>query len=1053
MAEYKIQEIRHGIGGLDLRRSADVVSQENALKLTNLVRVTDGAWTARPGQTSYATASGVHHSIRRAEDPIGGTSTRLWGVGSNLHRGASGALGAAIDTGYSGDPLSFVPWHPPQSGESWTIIGDRSRVRKVRTSDGLVLPVGLPAPSPATASLNALETLTVTEFESGFIPQPGTGGAPIISYGPSTAPNGSGDMMFYVVSPGAATSNYYNYAIQDFGAPADLSQFGSGADVEDEDFMHLAMLLQPAETASGIDTGSLIAIEIYVICSFGFGTTYLPGTNDAQNIQYYRAQIFFIDERLNPPFGNWKEFGYPYSRVVFPLRRSDFQLFGPNPETDALSSWNSIRGVCVQVHARFAPTWLLLPRVSLDGLYLQGGAGPDTTDNEPYTYKVTNYDPRTGAEGNGSTESSSIEPHRQGITVDPPAFGDAAVRQRIYRKGGTVNDNWHLVGTNASDGGTFVDTLNDDEITAAETVPIDHYQLVPTVDAAGATLLAQPVPYLWGPISGIVFAAGDKYRPGSVYWCKLDEIDHWGAGDFADVSGPSEKIIGGFVLGSQAFAWSTQRLYALQVSIGDVIEVTSVPTQCTRAPAAPWAFAVGVGFCVFCASDGVWVTDGGAEVNISDDWIRPLFRGETVNGYAPVDFTQISALRLEIYQNEVWVVHQDTLANNRALIYNLNDKQWRVYQFAKAVAVAYADTAPGVNQLLLGSTNASYQHSGFSDGGTAIAWTLRTPALRQEDPRSQKLYGDIVLDLDRQDVNITVTPYTDFLATAQPTLTLHTGSGRDLYRYNFSQPPLRSIDLSVELSGSSATARSLLYSTFLSYLHTPEDVQGRPTDLEVAGNLSTKIVKGIVIEANTYGVHKLVDVEVDGVVITTLDVYSTDRRVLEFSFATGEGHELRLVPTDHDVSWQLYNYQWIFDLEPLTLSRWETELINHQMPTWQIPVSAFVTLKSSASVTLQVTAYNQSGASTVKSYTIASTNGLKTNVFVPFEATKGILYKYLLTSASAFRLYREESHVKVVPWGGADVAMVPIFGNDDLDPSRGMGIASLAAAVPGGEAR
>jgi hypothetical protein len=69
---------------------------------------------------------------------------------------------------------------------------------------------------------------------------------------------------------------------------------------------------------------------------------------------------------------------------------------------------------------------------------------------------------------------------------------------------------------------------------------------------------------------------------------------------------------------------------------------------------------------------------------------------------------------------------------------------------------------------------------------------------------------------------------------------------------------------------------------------------------------------------------------------------------------------------------------------------------------------------------------------------------------VSFEAGKGVLVKYLLTSPSPFWLYREETVIQVQPWGSPEMLPVQPFGSDDLDPPRPMKHAELAAAAPGG---
>ena len=45
-----------------------------------------------------------------------------------------------------GDPLTLVPHRPTLSSDPWMWVADRNKMVKVR-ADGLVLPIGLPAPT------------------------------------------------------------------------------------------------------------------------------------------------------------------------------------------------------------------------------------------------------------------------------------------------------------------------------------------------------------------------------------------------------------------------------------------------------------------------------------------------------------------------------------------------------------------------------------------------------------------------------------------------------------------------------------------------------------------------------------------------------------------------------------------------------------------------------------------------------------------------------------------------------------------------------------------
>ena len=96
---------------------------------------------------------------------------------------------------------------------------------------------------------------------------------------------------------------------------------------------------------------------------------------------------------------------------------------------------------------------------------------------------------------------------------------------------------------------------------------------------------------------------------------------------------------------------------------------------------------------------------------------------------------------------------------------------------------------------------------------------------------------------------------------------------------------------------------------------------------------------------------------------------------------------------------------------------------------------------------------NQSGRLITERYTIPATGGVKQRRFLNgFRAGKGVLIKYVLTSAAPFFLYRDETVVVIQPWGASAPITIAPFGNDDLDPTRSMKSAVFAAESPGGSA-
>jgi hypothetical protein len=246
--------------------------------------------------------------------------------------------------------------------------------------------------------------------------------------------------------------------------------------------------------------------------------------------------------------------------------------------------------------------------------------------------------------------------------------------------------------------------------------------------------------------------------------------------------------------------------------------------------------------------------------------------------------------------------------------------------------------------------------------------------------------------------------------------------------------------------------RGLLYGVRWWTEEEPSEQANWNQNYTLAGSMADKWLKGVLLECDTFGLTKLINVEIDGVATPSspLSVISSGRSVNHISFPQTKGRVFRLLPTDSNPG-RLYNLQWIFDQEPLSLTRYETQEINHAIPGFSSLLFAHITIRSTANVTLIITTtVSETGTTVTDTYTLLSTGGAKQTLFVPFNARKGVLFKYLFTSAAAFALYREESTVMIQPWAREETLERHPFGDDDLDQARDMGISSLAAAKSGG---
>lgn len=1276
---------RPGLKGLVLpaKNNLDIATVDQLVRMANLQQRYPGPLTVRPGQTSIGTIAANIHSGGRAYDPSSGAVARVWGASTSAYLQGLGA----IQTGLTGNPLTFVPFYTQISDEPWLIVGNGNAMFKVRVSDGLVLPLGLPAPSAPTAVLSDLLTTRFAAFDSsdGTEAANWTATAGINVSSAATTPGAptisdiggvSGSAIQMLTDPGGvpADEGYSSIGGVPITVDASILQANPLFPASDDDLIHIWMRIDKPEFVS--------EVRVYLSCAAGFDPAIVPGTSETTNQDAYvrafrsndwtpfLAQIeaavsqgqIIRDNTLTEEFqqdqpdadndriiqpgdtiasrqisrqtstevqggrGVWSELGI----VGIPLRRGDWARIG----TALDRGWNTLTGLVLVV----ITTTNEVVQVALDDFFLTGGFGPDTSDPAAtaYTYYATNYDPRTGAESNGTVMSTTpgLNPGRQRITVQPQAAADNGLRQRVYRTGGTVNDTINFVGENTANGGQVVDTLTDEQIALAPTMPDDHFQPIPATNDDGTSALNSPCATIFGPLSDLVFACGNALQPGSLAACISGEIDHWPDDQIEPVCPSSEQLMNGCVgWGSAGWVFSRERLYAIYVNLvadgGPVI--TTQPTGCTPGLAARMGLCVTSRGICYVANDGVRITQGGASELLSHD-IRSVFAGDTVEGVVPIDWTFAEAISLQFFDERLWFTYRGTDSTYYTLRYDFLGQQWDGPQIFADPARCFLPepaTAAAGAQLLMGTTGGHVcSHSGTTDRGTGIAFRMKTGAWDMGQPGVTKSLGDLQPELDiPDDTTISLIVGLNNDIHFNTTQTIGALGGRRRYQFTpFGTEPQRARNLTVDISATVSAAASI-YQLHASYIPEPLTTSTRPTpweafppgngytvgcsitadtaaadiivsvDVDSGLNEYTSVAEllvnhngrrkifyswpaaigsqirlrpitpcdiwlvfdihwifapepgrlaywdsnyenfrdtyytGLDLEVNTYGLTKEIVVTVDGVDLPAINVSTSSRQVVHLSLTPGYGHVYKFRAVDANPG-SLYSHAWrledapgeqvnwnqpitamstnadkwlkalvircdtfglektlqiqadgvnvgaplsvtatgpqvvmvafpqvqgrvfrilptdanpgrvweiepIFDEEPLQLDRWETQQIDHGVVGYHMLLRGFVTLRSSAEVTLTLVSYNQNGGIVqTQVYAIPSTAGVKAKCWVPFEAAKGVLYKYLFESDGDFFLYREESAVIVQVWGGGGEQPVRPFGTDDMDKVR-----------------
>jgi hypothetical protein len=207
---------------------------------------------------------------------------------------------------------------------------------------------------------------------------------------------------------------------------------------------------------------------------------------------------------------------------TFLLQLSDFSSTGRADFNDPVYNWNNVNGYQIEIVTNDADSSIL---IEANSLLLFGGAGPDSFAGVSYGYAFTFYNPADGTESNPSMFPTDVNPpqltnrvlpRRQPVelTLTHPTLDPQATYARVYRVGGTLNDNYRRIDQIPISGGstTYVDLLSDLDIQQADTlsltndVPVTSTLPTPVANAVGVAitttnqvvtvLLTTPIPVI-----------------------------------------------------------------------------------------------------------------------------------------------------------------------------------------------------------------------------------------------------------------------------------------------------------------------------------------------------------------------------------------------------------------------------------------------------------------------------------------------------------------------------------------------------------------------------
>lgn len=415
--------------------------------------------------------------------------------------------------------------------------------------------------------------------------------------------------------------------------------------------------------------------------------------------------------------------------------------------------------------------------------YTYVGTGPNS--NAPFTDSLLD----TSIAANPVLQFDNFEPFP---SIDLPRSGVVNVAGGVatWVSGDQFNTRWLpgtiiVVGPYVGPGpiGAIAYTLDKrptsaTQLTATNVEIVGGVQtVVPIASGTGLTyniaepiLAAQPLPYVWGPTDNVnfAFACGDPLRPGTLYWCKGNNLDSAPDTNQQDVTSPSEPLQNGCIVNGLGWVASTERAWLIYPNFFNALATvqgtvgstwTLQESSLKRGLYIPRCVTVdGGGNVFFRGKDGIYISPGGmGGKSITDGDLFNLFPHEgkvpkpvTLAGYAiyPPDDTLPQQQKLNVANGYLYYDYFGTNGQPQTLVYDIEAGGWvlDVYQYPACVHVL--EEGPNVNGTLIGCQDGSVRPLVDSGVETGCAVVLM-PSFNAGDTRAEKHFGDLYVEAEQ----------------------------------------------------------------------------------------------------------------------------------------------------------------------------------------------------------------------------------------------------------------------------------------------------------------
>lgn len=293
-------------------------------------------------------------------------------------------------------------------------------------------------------------------------------------------------------------------------------------------------------------------------------------------------------------------------------------------------------------------------------------------------------------------------------------------------------------------GGLF---LLDQEILAGTTTGLSS-----NIDAflgAEVSFLHDPPPIgTWcTAFQGSMWVLGNPAAPNLLYYSETGLPESFPPFNYLAVEQSSDALLSMTRMLGFLGVFTARTKYRITGNTTSGFIYTEAPS--TRGIVTPTAFCHAESGVGFIAHDGLFLTSFLDTDQPLHAMIEPLWFGETIHEYAPIDFSQPTALAVAYWKARYYMSYAATDGTRMVAVYSLATGKWYFYQYGESVSQFFSDTEIGV--LLAGTHTGrltQLELPGVGDASGTPMLSLEPATRFMQDPTTRKSFTHFRADVD-----------------------------------------------------------------------------------------------------------------------------------------------------------------------------------------------------------------------------------------------------------------------------------------------------------------